>query len=89
MALGATRGEVLRMVMRQGMIPTGIGIALGIVGALAGASLLRSILVGSEELDVLAFFGAALALTMVSLLACGIPAWKATRIDPAITLRTE
>jgi putative ABC transport system permease protein len=89
MALGATRGEVLRMVIRQGMIPTGIGILLGIAGAVAGASLLRSVLVGAERLDMVAFVGAALVLSLVSIIACAIPAWRATRIDPAITLRAE
>jgi len=89
MALGATRGQVLAMVIRQGMIPTGIGILLGIAGAVAGASVLRSILVGADSIDFLAFLGAALVLAIVSLIACAIPALRATQIDPAITLRAE
>jgi putative ABC transport system permease protein len=89
MALGATRGAVMRQVIGKGLGPTGIGIAVGLAGALAISIWLKSILVGSHALDPLTFLGAALLLTLVAAVACFIPALKATRIDPAITLRAE
>ena len=89
MALGATRGAVLRHVMLGGMVPTGIGIAVGIAGAGAAASLLRSVLAGTGALDLLSVLGAAVVLAAAAGLACYVPAWRATRIDPAIILRIE
>jgi putative ABC transport system permease protein len=89
MALGATTGAVMRQVMRQGMIPTGIGIVAGVLGAAATSSLLKSVLVGTDALDPLAFLVAALVLAAAAALACYFPARRATRIDPAITLRME
>ena len=89
MALGASRGSVLRLVIGQGMLPTGIGIVLGLVGAAGATSLLRSVLVGTDALDPIAFLGAALVLASAAALACYFPARRATRIDPAIILRLE
>jgi putative ABC transport system permease protein len=89
MALGATRGAVLRLIVGQGMLPTAIGIAVGLLGAAATTSLLRTVLVGAGPLDPLAFLVAALVLASTAALACCFPAWRATRIDPAIILRIE
>jgi putative ABC transport system permease protein len=89
MALGASRGSVLRLVIGQGMLPTGIGIVLGVAGAAGATSLLRSVLVGADKLDPIAFLGAALLLAAAAALACYFPARRATRIDPAIILRLE
>jgi putative ABC transport system permease protein len=89
LALGATRGSVLRLVIRQGMLPTGIGIVLGILGAAASTAALRSVLVGTDALDPIAFLGAALILAAVATSACYFPARRATRIDPATILRME
>ena len=89
MALGATRSSVLRQVILRGMVPTGIGIVAGLLGAAATTSLLRSVLVGTDALDPLAFLGAALLLACAATLACYFPARRATRIDPAIILRME
>jgi putative ABC transport system permease protein len=89
MALGASRGSVLRLVIGQGMLPTGIGIVLGLAGAAGATSLLRSVLVGADRLDPIAFLGAALVLAAAAALACYFPARRATRIDPAIILRQE
>ena len=89
MALGASRGQVLRLVIGQGMIPTGIGIVIGVLGTAAMTYLLRSILVGTGALDPLAFLGAALVLALAAALACYFPARRAARIDPAIVLRQE
>jgi putative ABC transport system permease protein len=89
MALGASRGAVMRRVIGKGLGPTGIGVVVGLAGALAISIWLKSVLVGSHALDPLTFLGAALLLTLVAAVACFIPALKATRIDPAITLRAE
>lgn len=89
MALGATRLDVVRDILGQGMRPTAIGIVLGLAGAEAIASWLKSVLVGTGTLDPLAFLGAALLLAVVAAAACYFPALKATRIDPAIALRSE
>ena len=89
MALGASRGAVMRQVIGKGLGPTGIGIVVGLAGALAISIWLKSVLVGSHSLDPLTFLGAAMLLTLVAAVACFIPAVKATRIDPAITLRAE
>jgi putative ABC transport system permease protein len=89
MALGASRGSVLRLVIGQGMLPTGVGIVVGLAGAAGATSLLRSVLVGADRLDPIAFLGAALVLAAAAALACYFPARRATRIDPAIILRQE
>jgi ABC-type antimicrobial peptide transport system permease subunit len=80
---------VLRQVIAQGMLPTGIGIVAGLLGAAATTSLLRSVLIGADALGPFAFLGAALVLAAAAALACYFPARRATRIDPAITLRME
>jgi putative ABC transport system permease protein len=89
MALGASQGAVLRQVIGQGMLPTGIGIIAGVLGAAGTTSLLRSVLVGTDALDPIAFLGAAVVLASAAALACYFPARRATRIDPAIVLRME
>ena len=89
MALGASRGAVLREVIARGLRPTAVGLAIGLIGALAMTFWLRSVLVGAAAADPLAFVGAALVLALVALAACYLPARSATRVDPAITLRAE
>ncbi len=89
MALGATRGAVLRYVIAEGLRPTFFGIAIGTAGTLMLTSWLRAFLIGTAPIDPAAFIGAALLLAAVAALACYLPALKAVRIDPAITLRSE
>jgi putative ABC transport system permease protein len=89
MALGATPAIVLREMIGQGMKLTAAGIAIGIGGALAIASLLKSVLVGVSATDPVTLGGVALTIAMVAALACYVPAKRATRIDPAIALRGE
>jgi putative ABC transport system permease protein len=89
MALGASRGSVLRQVIGKGMGPTAIGIGLGLAGAVGISLWLRNELVGSRALDPVSFLGATTLLVVVSAVACFIPALKATQIDPAIALRAE
>ncbi|MCW5556583.1 MAG: ABC transporter permease [Verrucomicrobiae bacterium] len=89
MALGAQRGEVLRLVMRQGLKLAGIGTVVGIIGALAATRLLRGLLFGVGAMDPLTFIAVPLLLLAVALLACWVPARRAARVDPVEALRTE
>lgn len=90
MALGAQRRDVLRLVLRHGIILTGIGISIGLVAAFVATRLLDTQqLYGVRPTDAFTFVAGALLLAAVSLLACYIPARRATRIDPLVALRYE
>jgi putative ABC transport system permease protein len=89
MALGARRADVLRLVVRQGMTMTLIGLALGLVGAFSISRVLRGLLHGVSPTDPLTFVAVSIVLLVVALLACLVPARRATRVDPIIALRTE
>ncbi len=89
MALGAARSQVLRLVLSGGMGLIAIGLGLGAVAALALTRLLAALLYGVTATDAASFVLAALALALVAVLACLLPASRATRIDPAIALRNE
>jgi len=89
MALGAKRADVLRLVVRQGMTMTLIGLALGLVGAFSISRVLRGLLHGVSPTDPLTFVAVSIVLLAVALLACLVPARRATRVDPIIALRTE
>jgi len=89
MALGAQIGDVLRMVVVEGMKPTLLGIALGIAGALALGRVLASIIYGVSARDVATFCTVAVMMAAVGLLASTLPAYRATRVDPMKTLREE
>jgi predicted permease len=88
-ALGASPGRVAALVIGQGMTLAGAGIVLGVLGSAAAARALSSLLFGVSPIDALAFGGTIVVLAGVSLLACGVPAARAARVDPAITLRAE
>jgi ABC-type antimicrobial peptide transport system permease subunit len=88
-ALGAQQNDVLRMVMRQALRLTGIGLAVGIVASLGLTKYLASLLFGIQRTDPATFGGVSLILIAAALLAAYIPARRACRIDPAVALRTE
>ncbi len=89
MALGASPGAVLRQVMLSGMRVTSIGIAAGLAGAVAVASLLRNVLVGVSATDPVTLAAVAVMLALVAALACYLPARHAARIHPGVCLREE
>lgn len=88
-ALGAGASDVLRMVLGQGLRPIFIGLAIGIAGSLALTRTVESLLFGVTATDPLTFGGVTLLLVGAALLACFIPARRATRVDPMIALRHE
>jgi predicted permease len=88
-ALGATPGNVLRLVLWQGLVTALIGVAIGIAGAVVLTRTLRSFLFGLSPTDPLTFAAVALLLMLVGLLACYVPARRAARVDPMEALRYE
>jgi predicted permease len=89
MALGARTGNVRRLILRQGMSLALIGSAIGLGIAFATTRLLKSVLYGVEATDVTTFAGVTILLALVALLACWIPALRASRVDPMVALRAE
>jgi putative ABC transport system permease protein len=89
MAIGAQVGDMLKLVISEGMILVIIGTSIGLAGALALSGLLSSLLFGISATNLPTFLAVAVILLGVSLLACYIPARRATKVDPMIALRYE
>jgi len=89
MALGAQTLDVLRLIVKQGLTLVLIGLVLGLFGALALTRLLSTLLFGVTARDPATFVAIAGLLSLVAMLACYLPAWRATKVDPLEALRYE
>jgi predicted permease len=89
MAVGAAPGQVMRLVVRQGLALAALGITIGLLGAFALTRLLESMLFGIAATDALTFVVAPLGILLVVVLACSVPALRATQISPMVALRCE
>ncbi|HEY6267753.1 MAG TPA: ABC transporter permease [Candidatus Acidoferrum sp.] len=89
LALGATHESILALVVRQGMTLTGIGVAIGVAGAAVASQAIAAMLFGVSPLDPVTYLGVIVLLAGVSVIACGVPAWRAMRVDPIVALRYE
>jgi putative ABC transport system permease protein len=88
-ALGASRASIVSLVVREGMAVAGLGVAAGVVAAVAASRTLATLLFGVSPLDPLTYAGVGALLLAVGAVACWMPAWRASRIDPSVTLRAE
>jgi predicted permease len=89
MALGAQRGQVVRLMLGDGLRPALYGLVLGLAASTGAVRLIQSMLYGTRPLDPAIFAAVAATLLVVAALACLVPAWRASRIDPMQALRTE
>ena len=89
MALGARMSQIMHLVLKQGMLLVIVGVAIGLVGSWFATRLLSSLLFEVSVTDSVTFIGVAVLLMIVALLACYVPARRATRVDPMVALRYE
>jgi len=88
-ALGAQQSDILRLVLKQGMMLTLVGIIAGLAGAAALSRVMGSLLFGVDSTDLLTFSTVAILLALIAFAACYIPARRAMRVDPLVALRYE
>src|SRR5262245_514225 len=88
-ALGAQSADIIRFILREGMILTGGGILIGVVAAFALTRLMQGLLFEISPTDPVTFIGVILVVTTVAILASYIPARRALRVDPLVALRNE
>ncbi len=88
-ALGAEKRSIIRLVLKQGLALTGIGMVIGVAGAFALSRVMQALLFGVGSLDPLTFLGTPIFLAVVALVASYIPALRATKVDPISALRYE
>ena len=88
-ALGAQRAQVMRLTLADGLAPVLIGLIVGLAGGAAIVQLLREMLYGMSPFDWSVFSTVVVVLALTAALACAIPAWRASQLDPAQALRTE
>jgi putative ABC transport system permease protein len=89
MALGAQRGQILTMVGRQGIFVVAAGLAVGLLLAFAIGQLIQDFLVGIGPTDAITYIAISILLATVAMVACFIPARRATQVDPMLALRNE
>jgi ABC-type antimicrobial peptide transport system permease subunit len=89
MALGASQATVLRSIVLQGLRMAAIGLGIGVTASLAVSRFLSALLYGVDPIDPLTFIAVPVLILVVALLASGVPAFRAGRLDPMIALRTN
>jgi ABC-type antimicrobial peptide transport system permease subunit len=87
--MGASPYDILKMVLRQGLIVVGVGLVVGLALALAGTRVMSGLIIGIKPTDPLTFVVVVVLLAGIALFACWVPARRATRIDPLVALRYE
>jgi ABC-type antimicrobial peptide transport system permease subunit len=87
LAIGATRGDIVSLVTRQGLAIVSIGLGVGLAGALAASRLLASLLFGVGPTDPATVAAVTVTIALAAAVACGFPAWRASRLDPNVALR--
>jgi ABC-type antimicrobial peptide transport system permease subunit len=89
MTLGATRRDIMRLLLRDALGEVALGMGIGLVGALAVTRLARTMVYGVHGFDTITFILAAVLLLLASLAACAEPLFRATRLDPTVAIRGE
>jgi putative ABC transport system permease protein len=89
MALGAARLSVIGLVMKQGLRATVVGVVVGVAGAVGVNRLIATLLFGVKPTDPTTFAAAIVTITLVAAIACWLPAWRASRLDPNVVLRAD
>jgi ABC-type antimicrobial peptide transport system permease subunit len=88
-ALGAARRSVIGLVMAQGLKATMLGVVIGVAGAVGVNRLMATLLFGVQPTDPITFAAVIATITLVAAIACWLPAWRASRLDPNVVLRTD